>query len=493
MSRPWILLSASVIVFSLFGCLEPDPGPVPGVDTPATKSLAQGLSSRSGQISSDEILDRARSWYALCGYNGNSPTAVPASCTSNGMWYSTENTGDSDNHVDPEGAHSYRKDCSGFVSMALHLSQSYVTDTLPSALVQIAIDSLQPGDVVDAVGYGSDGHTFLFERWVDGAHTHYHAYDFGMTPIRHRTVQRSGADLDTSDGRTFTAWHYPKNTGPVRSERRDVFVQGTDNRLYHKWWDGDSWSPGSTTFETLDGAMSSAPAAVSWGPGRIDVFYRGASNALKHMYWAGGWTAGASLGSDPMAGAPAVSSWGVDRLDVFFRGTDNALWHKYWDGEAWSPTSSKGGALTSDPAAVAWGPDRIDVFYRGSDNTLSHKYWNGEAWIQGVGLGAGPGGLVGAPAASSWGIDRLDVFVRGADDALWHRYWNGETWSPWSSKGGTLTSDPAATSHAVDRIDVYYRGSGNQLTHMYWSGTAWVVGANLGGVLVGPPAVASRS
>jgi hypothetical protein len=482
-----ISLLAPLLSTALFGCLESEPES----GETMTETIGQGLSARAGQISSNEILSRAKAWYSLCGYNGNNPSSVPAGCTSNGMWYTTENSGDSDDHIDPEGTHSYRKDCSGFVSMALHLSQSYVTDTLPGVLDQIAIDSLQPGDVIDAVGYGSDGHTFLFEKWGDSAHTFYYAYDFGMTPIRHRTVQRSGSDLDLGDGRTFTAWHYPKNTGPQGSGRMDVFVEGTDNKLYHKWWDGTGWNPSETTFETLDGVMSSAPAAVSWGPDRIDVFHRGASNTLKHVYWEDDWQAGVSLGAEPMAGAPAVSSWGVDRLDVFFRGTDNALWHTYWNGSSWTPIASKGGTLASDPTAVSWGPDRIDVFYRGSSNTLSHKYWDGAAWIQGTGLGSPPGGLVGAPAVSSWGVDRLDVFVRGADNALWHRYWNGEQWSAWASKGGMITSDPAATSYAVDRIDVYYRGSGNTLNHMYWNGAAWVLGVNLGGVLTGAPAVTS--
>ncbi len=42
--------------------------------------------------------------------------------------------------------------------------------------------------------------------------------------------------------------------------RLDVFARGTDNSLYHKWWDGNNWSD----WESLGGVLTSAPAAVSW-------------------------------------------------------------------------------------------------------------------------------------------------------------------------------------------------------------------------------------
>jgi peptidoglycan hydrolase-like protein with peptidoglycan-binding domain len=60
------------------------------------------------------------------------------------------------------------------------------------------------------------------------------------------------------------------------SGRLDGFVRGTDNALWHKWWNGSVWSG----WESLGGVLSSGPAAVSWGPNRIDVFVRGTDNAL---------------------------------------------------------------------------------------------------------------------------------------------------------------------------------------------------------------------
>ena len=111
--------------------------------------------------------------------------------------------------------------------------------------------------------------------------------------------------------------------------RLDVFVKGTDNALWHKWWDGASWSSG---WENLGGVLTSSPGAVSWGNNRIDVFVKGTDNALWHKWWDGAsWSNWESLGG-VLTSAPTVSSWGDNRLDVFVKGTDNALWHKWWNG-----------------------------------------------------------------------------------------------------------------------------------------------------------------
>ncbi len=50
--------------------------------------------------------------------------------------------------------------------------------------------------------------------------------------------------------------------------RIDTFVKGTDNAMYHKWWDGSRWSD----WEKIEGVLTSEPAAVSWGLDRIDTF-----------------------------------------------------------------------------------------------------------------------------------------------------------------------------------------------------------------------------
>ena len=242
------------------------------------------------------------------------------------------------------------------------------------------------------------------------------------------------------------------------SGRLDVFVRGTDNALWHKWYSG-GWSG----WESLGGVITSDPAAVSWGPNRIDVFARGTDNALWHKWWNGAaWSGWESLGGVLTSG-PAVCSWASGRLDVFVRGTDNALWHKWYSG-GWSGWESLGGVLTSDPAAVSWSSGRIDVFVRGTDNALWHKWYSG-GWSGWESLG---GVLTSSPGVSSWASGRLDVFVRGTDNAMWRKWYSGG-WSGWESLGGVLTSAPDAVSWGANRIDTFVRGTDNALWHKWWA------------------------
>jgi SpoIID/LytB domain protein len=262
---------------------------------------------------------------------------------------------------------------------------------------------------------------------------------------------------------TFHGWESlggPLTSGPASTSwaggRIDVFAQGPNNALVHKWFDGQ-WRG----LETLPGTITSAPAVSSQGLNRLDVFARGTDNGLWvrsfNNAWAPDWT--------PLGGAatsaPASASWAAGRIDLFVRGTDNALWHRWYDG-GWSGWESLGGGLTSAPAVASWSPGRLDVFIKGTDNALWHRWYDG-SWKPWESLG---GGLTSAPAAAAWGVGRLDVFVRGTNNGLWQTsYENG--WAPYISRGGTLTSDPAASSWGPQRLDIFARGTDNALWHAW--------------------------
>jgi hypothetical protein len=57
----------------------------------------------------------------------------------------------------------YRRDCSGFVSMAWGLRESYTTRTISSVAVRVPLSSLKRGDAILVTGR----HVSLFEKWVD--------------------------------------------------------------------------------------------------------------------------------------------------------------------------------------------------------------------------------------------------------------------------------------------------------------------------------------
>ena len=252
--------------------------------------------------------------------------------------------------------------------------------------------------------------------------------------------------------------------------RIDTFVRGSDDALWHRWYDG-GWSD----WESLGGVLTSGPAVASWAPGRLDVFARGTDNALWHRWYDGGWGGWESLGG-VLTSAPSAVSWASGRLDVFARGTDNGLYHIWYDG-GWGGWEGLGGVLNGGPGVSSWGAGRLDVFVRGTDNNLYHKWydagWSDWEWQGGV--------LTADPTAVSWSYGRIDVFVRGTDYNLYHK-WYDAGWSDWEWQGGVLTSGAGVSSWAPGRLDVFVRGTDNAMYHKWYDG-GWWDWESLGGVL----------
>jgi hypothetical protein len=81
----------------------------------------------------------------------------------------------------------------------------------------------------------------------------------------------------------------------------------------------------------LGGDLTSAPAVVSTAPNHLEVFVQGADDHLVWRRWDGsGWSGWINLGGD-IEGAPAVTSLGPNSLEVFVRGVhDNDLvWRRF--------------------------------------------------------------------------------------------------------------------------------------------------------------------
>lgn len=268
------------------------------------------------------------------------------------------------------------------------------------------------------------------------------------------------------------------------SEVIDLFVRGTDNQLYYKWYNSNNggWMQG---YEHLgQGEISFSPVAVSGGGSDlIDVFARGigANDGVYHKVWQGNvWSGWQRLGSTDILSGPGLS-WEPGRLlGVFVRGGDNALYlHQYTPNDGWVGPWPLDGQISSSPAAIALVDGPGHVFARGMDNALWHR-WYDNGWQNWESLGGPIGGQISSdpesgPSVSSWGPRRLDVFVRGTDDAVWHRWSEdgGVSWSNWESLGGIVTSSPASISRAPNQIEVFVRGTDSKLYHIWWDGTAW--------------------
>jgi hypothetical protein len=117
--------------------------------------------------------------------------------------YHTPTYNQGGSYDDPDGR-NYRTDCSGFVSMAWHLSDAPTTATFPSHSGVSKLSSrssLQTGDMLDDV---SDGHMVLFGGWDNSAHTLFTYYTFGSNPPKKVT----GASFSDSTLSGLPTSHY---------------------------------------------------------------------------------------------------------------------------------------------------------------------------------------------------------------------------------------------------------------------------------------------
>jgi hypothetical protein len=171
------LRSAAVIATSVASLLV----------VPAVTDAAHGASALDQPISRTDVLARAQNWS-----DRNVPYSQSATATG------------------PGGAHTWRTDCSGFVSMAWLISPTGLsaptTRSLPSSTYthDIAKANLKPGDILNWY----DHHTVLFQKWANSGHTSLWLYEEAnpSQDMNHRTAP-------LSDYASYTALRYNNITG----------------------------------------------------------------------------------------------------------------------------------------------------------------------------------------------------------------------------------------------------------------------------------------
>jgi hypothetical protein len=129
-------LTARVLILAVLGTLAAS---FFAVVSPLAGTAAHA-SSIGGSITRSEVIARARDWL------------------DKNVQYSQTSY-----HTDPSHSKTYRQDCSGFVSMAWHLSSSRTTWTLPDVSTKISKSNLMAGDILD----DPNDHTAIFEKWID--------------------------------------------------------------------------------------------------------------------------------------------------------------------------------------------------------------------------------------------------------------------------------------------------------------------------------------
>lgn len=175
-----------------------------GITLSGTPAQAAFTSARGGEITRDEVMERAQYWLK------NQPGPYSQSAFSPG----------------PADSMLYRRDCSGYVTMAWHTSANHwYTGSLGQISSNISKANLKPGDILNY----PEAHTVIFKSWANRDHTRINYYSFGSTPVKLRTgVPLYSGEIDGRGAGNYIAMRYDKikDTAPQPEEPRLADVTG---------------------------------------------------------------------------------------------------------------------------------------------------------------------------------------------------------------------------------------------------------------------------
>ncbi|MFG2983109.1 FG-GAP repeat domain-containing protein [Streptomyces sp. NPDC048258] len=399
--------------------------------TAVAAAPAQAASTKGGKITRSEVMARAQYWV---------DQGVPYN---QGGW-----------HTDGQGT-NYREDCSGYVSMAWHATESFTTWSLPSVSSDISNSSLLPGD---ALNY-SDAHVILFGGWQDKA-----AGTFTYFAEQNPSVltNKYTGNLNSS---SVAGWP----TSVYQAIRYDNIVEDAPAPVYTQTAAADFTGDGAADIIAKDASGNlkmwvhnpagtfNSPAQVTTGwnftqtaaadfnnDGKADIIARDGSGNLK--YWKGNGDATFQSPTTLTAGwdftqTAAADFDGDGNVDLIAKDSANNL--KIWAGNgngtfAAPGTQSAGWNFTQTAAADFTGDGKADIIAKDTNGKL-------KMWVH------NSGGSFNAPveltdwnysqttAADFDGNGKVDLIARNdtsADLNIWAGNGNGTFTTPYKLTGG---------------------------------------------------------
>ncbi|MFE2066575.1 M64 family metallopeptidase [Streptomyces sp. NPDC059467] len=335
-------------------------------------------------------------------------------------------------------------------------------------------------------------------------------------PARDRTpisvVARYPEHLDVfaaaADGRTMSNWWdassgwagwfqisggfaSPGGTGaPITSVARyaghlDLFVVGTDNRIWSTWWDQSTGWANWFQVGSLVARPGSTVNVVSRYADHLDLFTTASDGRTMSTWWDArtGWASDwFQIGGGVAANGATVTA--VARypfhLDVFTVGTDNRVYSAWWDERsgwsAWFPLPGVTCRPDSTVTAVARHRDHLDLFTTASDGRIMSTWWDARGgwagWFQVSGGAASAGSPVTAVVRYT---NHMDLFVVGTDNRIYSTWWHDTTgWAAWFNVSGGLAkpgSQIAALTRITEHLDLFAVGTDGTVHSTWWDAT----------------------
>ncbi len=290
-------------------------------------------------------------------------------------------------------------------------------------------------------------------------------------------VSRSADKLDAfvvgTDNRIYTAawepsfsdwWHgwWPLNGGVAapgahvtavsrNTDKLDVFVVGTDGRVYTAAWEPSfpDWWHGWWPIGNIRVPQGAPVHAVSRSADKLDIFVTDVNGVIMTAAWepafTDGWHGWWELNGGRAAPGAAVTavSRNTDKLDVFVVGTDGRVYTAAWEPSfpdwwhGWWPIGNIRAPQRAPVHAVSRSADKLDIFVTDVNGVIMTAAWEPaftdwwHGWWELNGGRAAPGAAVTAVSRST---DKLDAFVIGNDGRVWTAAWEPsfpDWWHGW--------------------------------------------------------------
>jgi hypothetical protein len=255
----------------------------------------------------------------------------------------------------------------------------------------------------------------------------------------------------------------------------NVFVRGTDNRIYENAFTHSGFSTWSEV--PGGGFTNSSPAAVFYN-GAIRLFVRGIGNGIfENVFNGTSWSGWSEVpgGGRTLSGPAAVVQGGLLRL--FVRGIGNGIFENDFNGSTWGAWSEVpgDGRTLSTPAAINYS-GQLRLFVRGENNRIYENdeggpsFWSGWAEVPGGGLTiAGPSALMAPNQPPGPSSPPLRLFVTGIDDLIYENDLSGPSgWSRISETEPLTPSAPAAIEEFSLAPALYITNENGRILRCSW-------------------------
>lgn len=262
----------------------------------------------------------------------------------------------------------------------------------------------------------------------------------------------------------------------------EVFYIGTDDVMYHTWWNGTAWSG---EFPLTSNSTRAKRIAVGRNSdGRLEVIFVRMDNILDHMSQ----TAPGDVWSNPVGLRTAlekakdmvIARHADGRLALFYIGLDDGLYRTAQTsagGAAWSNPGLINAGNKARQLAVGQNADgRLEVFYVGTNYSILHAWentpngaWSAENFLTTAGSQA-KRIAVGRNADG-----RQEAFYIGMNDVLYHS-WQTAPNAGWVADFFLATPSTTAREMTVGqnqdgRQELFFVDAADDTLHHTWQVT----------------------